>query len=301
MMTTLTAMRARSFQPWGRWLIIGIVLLGLSGCSAVRLGYNNGPSLVLWQLDRWLDLDSEQQQALRPALAQWFDWHRSAELPTYAATLAAWREAAAREVDAAEVCAATDEARRWAWRALDAALPAAAEHLPKLGEAQWRYLAGRQAERLAELRAEFQQPDPAQRRAAALARAVERAQDLYGPLAAEQRALLAASLARSPADPERWLDDRARRQRELVEALRQAQTLAPDRRVERLRAIASAYFDFDPTDADGAGWRARWRAHNCETSARLHNSTTPAQRERLRQRLLGWEQDLRALAAAAAS
>lgn len=303
-MTTLTAMRARSEGPWWRWPIIGLALLALlvlGGCSAVRLGYNNGPSLALWQADRWLGLDDAQEADWRPALQQWFDWHRASELPVYAARLADWRARAGRDVDAAEVCAASDEVRRWAWRAFDAALPAAAERLPGLGEAQWRALAARQAERLAELRADHLQPDPADRRAAALDRAVERAEDLYGPLDPAQRRLLAEALARSPFDPERWLADRAQRQRELVQGLRAAQALDPARRTKRLRELASAYFEPGGADADPNRWRARWRAHTCETSARLHNSATPAQRERLQRRLQAWEEDLRALAARAAS
>lgn len=277
------------------------MLLGLSACSAVRLGYNNGPSLALWQLDRWLDLSSEQKTALRPALEQWFEWHRASELPVYAARLADWRERAGRDVDAAEVCAASDEVRRWAWRALDAALPAAAARLPEMGEGQWRYLAGQQADRLAELRDDFLQPRPEDRRAAALDRAVERAQDLYGPLSPAQRELLARALDRSPFDPARWLEDRAQRQRALREGLQQAQALDAARRAAQLRTLASAYFEPEGGGNSTTSWRAAWRAHTCETSARLHNSTTPAQREHLRQRLLGWEEDLRALAAKAAS
>jgi hypothetical protein len=39
--------------------------------------------------------------------------------------------------------------------------------------------------------------------------------------------------------------------------------------------------------------------HSCKVAADLHNSTTPAQRQTLRLKLKGWEDDLRALAAAA--
>lgn len=282
----------------GRWLIIGSALLALAACSAVRVAYDNGPSLAGMWLDRWLDLDRRQEAALEPALQRWFEWHRAQELPVYAERIGRWRERAAGEVDAEVVCALVDETRAWSRRALDAALPAAAELLPAITDAQWAHLRTRQAERLAELRAERLQPDPAERRAAALERALKQAEDLYGRIDARQRALLADSLARSPVDAARWLDERERQQADLVEALRRAQALEPRARRDALAALAASWFDAtDPR----RGWRRDWYRGGCETWARLHNSTSAAQRERLRQRLLSYEQDLSALAAAAAN
>ena len=47
-------------SPLTRVLIIGFSLLLLSGCSALRLGYNNGPQLAWWWLDNYVDFSSEQ-------------------------------------------------------------------------------------------------------------------------------------------------------------------------------------------------------------------------------------------------
>lgn len=287
-----------SWVRLGRWLIIGTALLALGACSAVRVAYDNGPTLAGMWLDRWLDLDRRQEATLQPALRSWFDWHRAQELPVYAGHIGRWRERAAGEVDADAVCALVDEARAWSRRALDAALPAAAELLPTLTDAQWAHLRARQAERQATLRAERLQPNPAERRAAALERALKQAQDLYGRVDAAQRALLAESIARSPMDAARWLEERERQQADLVEALRRAQALEPRARRDALAALVAS--TFEATDPQ-QGWRRDWYRAGCETWARLHNSTTPAQRDRLRQRLLSYEQDLTALAAAAAN
>ena len=296
MMITFNAMRALG----AKCLIIGFVLLGLSACSTVRLGYDNGPSLALWWLDGYLDLDRTQEAAARPELERWFAWHRSTQLPDYAEWLARWQARADGPVSGAELCAWSELARERLQRALDAALPGAARLLPQLGEAQWRALEKRQGERLDELRRDFLQPRPADRQAAAVARAVDRAERLYGPLTAEQRTLLAAAAASSPFDPERWLAVREARQRELVQSLRRLQQdgAAPAQRTEALQGIAGRYFRPDD-GADGLA-QARARAHQCETSARLHEISTPAQRAHLRERLAAWEEDLRALAAVAA-
>jgi hypothetical protein len=44
-------------------------------------------------------------------------------------------------------------------------------------------------------------------------------------------------------------------------------------------------------------YQQRLIAYNCALAARLHNSTTPEQRRHGAERLKGWEDDLRALAA----
>lgn len=294
-MITFNAMRKISAKR----LIIGAVLLGLSACSTVRLGYDNGPSLALWWLDGYLDLDRSQEAALRPELERWFAWHRATQLPDYAEWLARWQARAGGPVTGAEVCAWTDVARERLQRALDEALPAAARLLPQAGEAQWRALEKRLAERQDELRRDFLQPRPAERQAAALARAVDRAERLYGPLTSEQRALLAASTAASPFDPERWLGARQARQQAMVQALRRLQQADADvaQRSEALRALARSVLR--PLEGEDGALQTRWQAHQCEASARLHEISTPAQREHLRQRLAAWEEDLRALAAAA--
>jgi len=301
MMITFTDMRRSSpAHSLSRWLIIGVAALMLSACSAARFGYNNGPTLTLWWLDGYLDLDARQKAQARPLLRDWFDWHRSTQLPDYAQQLATWMARADGEVRGDEVCRWSDMARGRLLTAVDRLLPAAADLLPGIEAAQWQVLERKFADRLADLRQERTQGPLNRRQADALDRAVERGESFYGPLSAEQRQLLADRLASSPLDAGRWLDDREARQRALLQGLRSAQQL-PDamRRTAALREVMQRYWA--PGDGEYAALQARWQAHTCDTSAALHNSATPGQRQRLRERLGVWEADVRALAAAAAS
>jgi len=281
-------------------LIIGVTLLALGACSTVRLAYSNGPALALWWLDDWLDLDDPQQNALRPGLDRWFAWHRVNALPVYADLLAEMRAQADGKISATQVCGWTDRIRQQLWTDLDAALPAAAAWLPAIGEAQWQHLARRQAERIADLREEYLQDDPDERLNARLKRSVDRAEDLYGPLERSQLAMLAAAALDPAVDPAAWLNEREARQQALTRGLREVQRIAdPVQRLAALRSTARRFWD---RPAGEAGAReARFQALGCEATARLHNSATPTQREHLRHRLAGWEEDARALAARAAS
>lgn len=296
-MITFTAMR---WSIAAKTLIIGVALLALSACSLVRVSYDNGPGLVSWWLDGYLNLDDAQKEAVRPLLREWFAWHRSAELPGYARQLAQWKARAAGEVSADELCAWSEQVRRRFDVALDHALPGAAQLLPSVTPAQWARLEQKLAEKLADERRERAQPVLAERRAAALERSIERAEEFYGALTAAQKQILNDAVASAPMDAARWLDDREKRQRRFVAGLRRAQQEADPGR--RQAALAQAVQGLsEPADAETAALQARWQAHGCTFSARLHATTTPAQRRHLQERLGAWEEDLRALAAAGAS
>ena len=65
MITTFSAIRrtlAKAVKP----LIIGAAVLALSGCSALRLGYNNGPQLTWWYLDAYFPLIEAYAQLNKP-------------------------------------------------------------------------------------------------------------------------------------------------------------------------------------------------------------------------------------------
>lgn len=273
--------------------------LGLGGCSAPRLAYDNGPTLVWWWLDGYVDFTDEQAAAVRDAIDRWFAWHRSTQLPAYASMLAELQ---------AEVMAPTtaDGACRWSDRlveqlqpALDRALVEAAGQLPRLGEAQFKHIERRYAKADDEMRDEFLQPDPAERLQAAVERTVERMQTLYGRLDEQQKAMVARRIAASPFDPEAWLAERRRRQREVVATLRRlsAERADADARLAALRGVASRWQS--PPNPEYRAGQIALRAYNCAFAADLHNSLSARQRQAARDKLKGWEQDLRMLAAPA--
>ncbi|MCF8154187.1 MAG: DUF6279 family lipoprotein, partial [Rhodoferax sp.] len=65
--------------------IIGLsaLVLGLQGCSTVRLGYNQAPLVVDWYLTDYVDFNAAQKPALKTALEQVHVWHRQTQLPAY--------------------------------------------------------------------------------------------------------------------------------------------------------------------------------------------------------------------------
>jgi hypothetical protein len=299
---TLEVMR-KTFSTLVRMgAIIGLalsLLVGLAGCSAMRLGYDQGPFLAHWWLDARLGFTSEQSARTKDALAQWFAWHRATQLSDYAGWLARTRGEAAAAVTPQQVCRWSDDLRRRLDPLVERVLPTAAEVVPTLSAEQWARLERRLEEDDAKRRKDFVQVRNEQRWEASTERTIERFETFYGTLEPAQRALVAASVRSSPFDPARWWAERQASQTQMMAALRK---LSGDRRPREqvaadLRQVMERRWLAPPSD--GSGYRERLALHQCELAAALHNAATPAQRRHMADKLQGWEGDLRALAARA--
>ncbi len=279
--------------------------MAFSGCSMLRLAYDQAPNLVYWWLDGYVDFNGEQTPPLRDAIDRWFVWHRRTQLPDYADLLARVQREVTEPTTPAAVCAWQADGERRLDAALEAAAPAAAELILTLTPEQLQHIERRMAKTAEELRIDFLQADPAERRAKSLERTVERFETLYGRLDAAQRQRLAALLAASTFDAERWLGERRARQREMLQAMTLASTAArggADRSEAMQQARIAAHLIVDRTArsprADYRAYQQRLTQDNCALVASMHNAMTPAQRLNARAKLKGWEDDLRTLIAA---
>jgi len=277
------------------WLV-GLLLLG--GCSAVRIGYNQAPTLVWWWLDSYMDFDATQAPRIKEALDQWFAWHRTTQLPDYAELLAAAQLQVMQPATPQQVCRWADDLRARLAAALAHGVPMAAELLPILKPEQLAHLERRYRKSNQDFEADFlQQPD--ERLKASVRRSVDRAEMLYGRLDEHQRQLIAAGVAASPFDPAAWYVERQALQAETLQSLARLTAGGPGR-AEResnlagLQALSLRVQRAPP--GPYRNYQQRLTDYNCAFVAQLHNSTTVAQRQAARARLKGWEEDLRALA-----
>jgi hypothetical protein len=270
----------------------------LGGCTAVRFGYNQGPELAYWWLDRQVGFTDEQSPKVRAALADWFAWHRRAELPAYAALVERVRADLPQPATPAAMCRWFDDVRGRTEVALERAMPAIASVVMSMTPEQVEQLGRHHQKRSAERREEFAQPDLRKRHEAAVKRAVERFERFYGRLDDAQRAEIAQAVASSPFDAPRWLAEREAREQEMRQTLMrlQAPGVSADEAVVAVRAMVQRML-VSPDEAYREHQR-RVVQFQCSLAARVHNATTPAQREAAARRFKGWEEDFRALAAA---
>lgn len=279
-------------------LIIGVLLsLLLGGCSAIRLGYDNGSQLAWWWIDGYFDFSSEQAPQVKKALDRWFEWHRSSQLPQYAAFLASSQQQALEPTTAAQACAWQEKARELLEPSFARAVQEFADIVPSMGEPQFKALEQRYAKSNEEMRSEFLNPDPAERLRESIKRTVERTERIYGRLGEAQIKVISAGVSASPFNPELWLAERQRRQRDTLQTLRKLVADKADRetRVAVLRAWAQRAEK--SSNPEYRAYQLKLTEYNCNLAAQVHNSTTPAQRQKARDNLRGWEEDLRVLAA----
>lgn len=280
-----------------RWWIIGALCLALAGCSAVRLGYNQAPTLTYWWLDGYVDFDDAQTHRAHLAIERWFDWHRRTQLPDHATLLARAQADVRRDTTPQQTCRWWAELRSRGEAAIDRALPDIAAIAGTLTPAQLRHVEQRYDKANREFREEFLDGDRTQRLERSLQRTVERAEMLYGRLDDAQREALARSLADSPFDPERWMAERLARQRDALVLLGRiaGDDLSQEQALGALRAYVATWRQ-SPREAYRR-YAEQLEQFNCRVAAAVHNGTTPAQREHAVAKLKGWEEDLRALAA----
>lgn len=268
---------------------------GVLGCSAVRLSYNNGAQLAWWWLDGYVDFAREQTPAAKQAIDRWFDWHRATQLGPYAELLSAMQAQAGEALTPALACRWNDRIRQTLDPALDRAAVELADLVPGLREPQLRHIEQRFDKGLDEMRSDFLQPDPQVRLRESVKRTLERVERVYGAVDAPQRRAIEAAVAASPFDPALWLAERQRRQRDTVQTLRRllAERADRDQRIAALRVLIQR--SEESPVPEYRAYQGKLRDYNCAFAAQIHNAMSPAQRQRARDTLRGWEDDVRAL------
>lgn len=284
----------------GALLVAAIVLL--QGCTALRFTYNNGTEIAYWWMDGYLDFDDAQEQQVRRATREWFDWHRREELPAYAALLQRAEAEVAADVTPEQICRWADDLRLRAERAFEHVVPAAAAFMVTATPVQLRALERKYEKNNREFRREYLQEQPEARREASLERAVDRAEMLYGTLAAPQRERLERGIAESPFDAGLWFDERQMRQQGVLAMMQRFAGKGPSAQADAeaaLRAFA-AEVRRSPREVYRL-YAQRLQDYNCRLAAEVHNAAPPAQRQAGARKLHGWQVDVRALAAQAAA
>ena len=279
--------------------IIGVLLAAaaLGACSAIKLAYNNLPTVSYWRLDAYLDFNGAQTPKVRDELEQLLAWHRQNELPRIASLLQEAQALAPGEVTPAQVCTMADRIRERLLAVTERAEPAGTELALSLSESQLQQLERKYAKVNAEYRKGWLERTPAQVQEKRYDRALDRAEDFYGRLTDEQRDLLKQQAAQSVFDPRLTDAERRRRQQDALAVLRGFVAGKPS--PAEARAALHDYIQRIAEPPPGP-WRDQQQAllqEGCRNTAALHNSTTASQRAQAVRRLQAYQEDLRQLAA----
>lgn len=268
-----------------RWLLIGLALCAMSGCTTMRLAYNTSDKLIAYRLNDWFDMSGELEGPAHERLDKVMAWHRHEELPEYSKVLLAVRE---RLNDPApftsqQVLATENQVTQMLLRTGDQVANQFADMFARFGPAQRKRLLARMDDSNKEFREKNIDIAPAKLRKRRIDDMVDRYEFWLGKLDGAQRALVAKWA--DDADPagKLRLQNRQARQRAFIAIVDAGRTAPAAETAARLRAFfADMASPRDP--AENARQRLqleRWAALTVD----LINSATPEQRKRMQEKL----------------
>ncbi len=275
-------------------LIIAATLL--TGCSAIKLAYNQAPDLTYWWLDSYFDFNEQQTPKVRDELTRLFAWHRTSELPKTADFLSQAGQLMAGEVSAAQACRMYEQGRGLVDNITNQALPAMGELAPTMTPQQIEHLKRKYAKNAEEFSRDYIQSSPASREAKRLKQSVDRSETFYGKLEEPQIVVIKQVLAASSFDAPFALKERQRRQQELLDILSglAAAKASPATSQHALRGYIQRAWE--SPDLAYRAYVQRLTSQACQSFASIHASTNAAQRAYAVKVLKGYELDLRTLA-----
>jgi hypothetical protein len=276
------------------WLAL-TALLGLSGCSTIKVVYNNSDDVIYWWLDSYADLQDSQKQFTRDALTDLHRWHRQQQLPEYLALLKRMQTMAPNDITPAQVCAVTEDMKTSFVTLLRFVEPANTKLASQLKPEQILSIRKRFDKTNKTWKEDWLDPNAEERLRYRTKLATNRLEDFYGRLDKPQRDVLHKWLSDSIFDAKLSYAERERRQADSLQTFQRIaqEGSATAQAQSMLRGLTERSFN-SPNERYRAYNRELWN-ENCEGFAKLHNSTTPAQRQRMVEALRGYEQDVKTL------
>jgi hypothetical protein len=252
--------RRRLFRTLGLALLIA-----LSGCTALQLGYNNADTYLHWRGSQYFGFEDEQKADFEHRVQRFMAWHRRSELPRYGRMAEELAVRLSRGVSQADLVWGYDSFQTH----LKASLVAGAAEMAALLDGLTPEQLARFRERLDKENRDFAKEHglgeaPQERRALRVKRNIDRMEDWFGSLADAQVERIAQYSKRAPLDNELRLKERKRFQAELLgmaarkEARKRLANLAAEwdkhrdpayeaMREENLREYYSMLLDLDKT------------------------------------------------------
>jgi len=288
---------------WFRIITASLVAVSMSviltGCSAVRLGYNNLPDIASWWLDSYIDFSDTQGPQAKAALQKLQTWHRKEELPAIAELLVQAQTLAPQNITPEQACKIWEGAQVRVESFIQESSRLAAPVVSQLSAKQLKHLEKEWATRNEDWKKQWVQGTPDSRIKKRVDLAAERFNSFDGDLHLEQRQVLKQQFLQSTWSPEESYQRRLKRQQEQLMALQAMSSeitkpAMPLPQVEK--ALQSLILQsVRPKDAGDLSKQLQLEQQACQNLAQLHNTMSPAQRLKAQRKLKDYETDVREL------
>jgi hypothetical protein len=279
------------------WFLI-VLMAVLAACSSLRVAYNHGDTLLYWWIDGYVDLTSEQKDWVKVDIDKLFHWHRKTQLQDYVQVL----QTAQRQLEVgptqADLQNDYDDIKKRTEALLLRAAPELADLARSLQPDQIATLERKFAANNADFRKKNMRGDREAQQKFRYKKSMEQFELWFGSFTSEQEAQIRKASDARPLDNEIWLDERARRQKNILIAARKVQSekLSKEATQSLIQGLIKDGFQRLETSERKAFFDAYEEA-NLQLVLTVIRIATPAQKAHAQKRMQGWIDDFKSLAA----
>jgi hypothetical protein len=287
-------------QKFNMPALCGLLLLLLLGaCSGLRLAYNHGDTLMYWWLDSYVDLDSEQRPWVKQDIDGLFLWHRQTQLNDYAQVLQTAQRQLQGNVTAADLQGDYDAIKQRTETLLLKALPELADLARSLKPEQIAQMEKKFASNNAEFRKKVMKGDREAQQKFRYEKSMDQFELWFGSFSSAQQAVIRRASDARPLDNALWLDERMRRQKMILAAVRkiQQEKLGKEAAAELLRPLVQDTFERMQQPSERKPFFDAYNDSTIQLVLTVIQNATPAQKAHAQKRMQGWIDDFHQLAA----
>jgi len=282
--------------PFRTWFVLAALVL-VTACSSLKLAYNNGDTLLYWWLDNYVDFDGEQRDEVKKDINDLFRWHRKTQLQDYVGFLQRAQKQLQGNPTPADLRTDYDDVRSRTQALLLKAAPDIADLALSLKPEQLEQMEKKFAKSNAKFRKENMNGSPADQNKFRYKKSMEQFELWFGSFSREQEDTIRKASDARPLDNQFWLDERMRRQRDVLALARRIMQEKPSR--EQATAQIQALIRENFSRMDNSERKPFYEAYTKGTIELVHTViriATPEQKAHAQKRMQGWISDFTTLA-----
>ncbi|MBB3222400.1 DUF6279 family lipoprotein [Pseudoduganella umbonata] len=284
-------------SPLRTWFFLALLVL-VTACSSLKLAYNNGDTLLYWWLDNYVDFDDEQSDQVKKDINDLFRWHRKTQLQDYVHVLQRAQQQLRGNPTPADLRADYDDIRARTQALLLKAAPDIADLALSLKPEQLAQMEKKFAKNNDKFRRENMKGDREDQNEFRYKKSMEQFELWFGSFSREQKDIIRKASDARPLDNAIWLDERMRRQRNVLALARRLMQEKPPREqaVAQIQSLIRESF----ARLDNSERKAFYEANTTASIGLVHTVigiATPEQKAHAQKRMQGWISDFNTLAA----
>ena len=278
--------------------VLVLMLVVVAGCSSLRLAYNNGDTVLYWWLNAYVDLDRDQKGWVREDIDKLFDWHRKTQLKDYVEILRKGQKQVQGNPTQADLLADYSEIKSRTQSLLLKAAPDLADLARSLKPEQIAQMEKKFKSNNDDYRKKFLTGDQEKRQQLRYKKSMEQFELWFGSFSSEQEAIIRKASDARPLDNEIWLDERSRRQRNVLTLVQKVQNekLGKEATVALINTLIKDSFE-RLEHSDRKAFFDAFENSTAQMILTVIKIATPAQKAHAVKRMQGWIDDFNSLAA----